>query len=82
MSQGELVGTLGVSLLLLAFALNLAKKLDVSSVPYLLLNITGAALAGISSYMISFWPFVILEGVWTVSSLVMLIKSKTNHETN
>jgi hypothetical protein len=75
MTGGELVGTIGVSLLLIAFALNLAGKLNSGSTAYLTLNVIGAALAGISSYMISFWPFVVLEGVWTASSMVMLIKS-------
>lgn len=78
MSAGEWVGTVGVSLLLLAFGLNLANKLSASSVTYLVLNIIGAALAGISSYMIGFWPFVVLEGVWTISSLVMLFRSLKN----
>ena len=76
MSAGELVGTLGVTLLLVAFALNLMKKADTGSALYLWLNIVGAALAGVSSYLIHFWPFVILEGVWTISSIVMLMKSK------
>ena len=75
MTPGEIVGTFGVSILLIAFALNLANRLSASSVPYLLMNIIGAALAGISSYMIAFWPFVILEGVWTISSLIMLIRT-------
>ena len=78
MSAGELIGTIGVTLLLLAFALNLAKKLEASSRTYLFLNIIGAALAGLSSYMIAFWPFVILEGVWTISSFVMLFKTYRN----
>ncbi|WP_317899581.1 CBU_0592 family membrane protein [Aurantibacillus circumpalustris] len=75
MTPGEIVGTFGVSILLIAFALNLANKLNAASVPYLLMNIIGAALAGVSSYMIAFWPFVILEAVWTVSSLIMLIRT-------
>ncbi|MDI1354788.1 MAG: hypothetical protein PSX36_07715 [bacterium] len=75
MSWGELIGTLGVSILLLAFALNLANKLDTDSRTYLLLNSVGAALAGISSYLISFWPFVVLEGVWTISSLLMYLRT-------
>jgi hypothetical protein len=75
MNSGELVGTLGVSLLLIAFALNLANKLSATSRTYLLLNIIGAGLAGLSSYMIQFWPFVVLEGVWTISSIYMLIKT-------
>jgi len=74
MSAGELTGTIGVTLLLIAFALNLAGKLKADSYSYLFLNIIGAGLAGVSSYLISFWPFVVLEGVWTLSSLFVLIK--------
>jgi hypothetical protein len=43
------------------------------------LNIAGAGLAGVSSFLISFWPFVILESVWVLASLVPLIK-KLKHE--
>lgn len=73
MTAGELVGTIGVSILLLAFGLNLIKKITATSISYLIMNILGALLAGISSYLIEFWPFVVLEGVWTIASLVMLI---------
>jgi hypothetical protein len=76
MTSGELVGTIGVTILLIAFALNLANKITPTSTTYLGLNIIGAALAGISSYMIAFWPFVILEGVWTISSIVVLARTK------
>ncbi len=76
MTAGEIVGTLGVTLLLIAFALNLANKLSATSTSYLLMNCIGACLAGVSSYMIAFWPFVVLEGVWTLSSLVMLFRRK------
>jgi hypothetical protein len=75
MNPGELVGTIGVSLLLAAFALNLLKKLTSDSVAYLALNTAGAALACLSSYLIHFWPFVILEGVWMLSSLILLIRT-------
>lgn len=75
MNSGELIGTIGVSLLLVAFALNLAKKLESSSRIYLLMNIAGAGLACLSSWLITFWPFVVLEGVWTISSLAMLLNT-------
>lgn len=76
MSTGELIGSVGVSLLLIAFTLNLLKKLETNSSVYLVLNIVGAGLACLSSYLIAFWPFVILEGVWTLSSLLILIRSR------
>lgn len=78
MNAGELTGTLGVSLLLLAFAFNLAGKWSAKAWPYLLTNTVGALLACISSVLIEFWPFVILEGVWTIFSFRMLLK-QINH---
>ena len=33
----------------------------------------GAGLAGVSSYMIEFWPFVVLEAVWVFASLIPLL---------
>ena len=74
MELSSWIGSLGVTILLLAFVLNLLKKLKTDSVSYLLLNILGASLAGISSYMIAFWPFVVLECVWVIASLFPLIK--------
>jgi len=68
------LGTVGVSLLLLAFLLILFKKIQVESVSYTLLNMVGAALCGVSAYLISFYPFVVLEGVWVVVSLYALFK--------
>lgn len=80
MSSGEWIGSLGVTLLLIAFVLNLLNKLALNSITYLLLNIIGAALAGISSYMIKFWPFVILESVWMLASLSPLFKKLKSNE--
>jgi len=74
MNLSDWIGTIGVTLLLVAFALNIAKKITPESKVYLLLNIVGAGLAGISSYMIGFWPFVVLESVWVIATFVALIK--------
>lgn len=74
MSLSSWIGSVGVTVLLFAFILNLLKKLSANSSAYLVMNIVGALLAGISSYMIDFWPFVILESVWVIASLVPLIK--------
>lgn len=77
MGISDWIGTIGVSLLLIAFALNIAKQITPESKSYLVLNIVGAALAGISSYMIQFWPFVILESVWVIATCIALIKTST-----
>jgi hypothetical protein len=71
-SLATLIGFTGVGLLLLAFVLNLANVLKAESVPYLGLNLVGAGLACLSSWMIDFMPFVILEGTWAIATLVAL----------
>lgn len=76
MTAGEWVGSLGVGILLLAFAMNVFKRITSDSRLYLLMNGLGALLAGISAFMIKFWPFVLLEGVWAMSSFLLLLKKR------
>ncbi|MBA3662651.1 MAG: hypothetical protein H0W61_00385 [Bacteroidetes bacterium] len=80
MTLADWIGTTGVTLLLIAFALNIAKRLDATSKTYLILNILGAGLAGVSSYLIQFWPFVVLESVWVIATLLALFKSSSNEK--
>ncbi len=75
MTVSDILGTAGVSLLLVGFFLNLVKKISVDSVAYSLLNAFGAGLCGVSAYLISFYPFVVLEGVWVLVSLYALFKN-------
>ncbi|CAN1722452.1 Cyclic nucleotide-binding protein [Hyphomicrobium sp. 1Nfss2.1] len=75
MTLATLVGSAGVGLLLLAFVLNIAGALKAESIPYLGLNLLGAGLACLSSWMIDFMPFVVLEGTWAAATLIALIKT-------
>ncbi|HEU0184088.1 MAG TPA: hypothetical protein VFS27_02165 [Blastocatellia bacterium] len=70
-----IVGSIGVGLLLIAYLLNLTRRAPQGSRLYTTLNVVGAGLACYSSYLISFVPFIILEGVWFVVSAVALIKA-------
>lgn len=72
-TTGEILGSAGVALLLIAFLMNLVNRWKQESLPYILLNILGAALACASSIVIHFIPFVVLEGIWTIVSVVALI---------
>jgi hypothetical protein len=58
--------SIGVFLLLVAFALNLTGRLERRSLAYQSLNIVGAALSCVAAVLISFWPFVVLEGCWVI----------------
>jgi uncharacterized membrane protein len=70
--HATIIGSAGVTLLLLAFFLNLFRYLRADGIPYLLLNLVGAALACLSSYLIDFMPFVLLEGTWSVVAAIAL----------
>lgn len=73
LSVNDYIGFTGVFILLIAYLLNLAGKLSKNSLLYILLNLFGAGMACIASYLIHYIPFVILEGTWTVVSLGALI---------
>jgi len=62
--SATVLGSAGVTLLLVAFFLNLIKALRSDGWLYLLMNLVGATLSCYSSYLIRFPPFVVLEGTW------------------
>ena len=73
MTVADWIGSIGVSILLVAFLLNLFKKIAQDSVSYVFMNLIGALLAGLASWMINYTPFIILEAVWVLVSLVTLV---------
>ncbi len=74
MDFADWIGFIGVSILLLAFLLNLSKKISQDSHAYILLNLIGAGLACIASILIEYVPFIILEGAWTLVSIISWIR--------
>ena len=78
MNLADIIGSIGVVILLIAFFLNLFGYLEKDDVWYSLLNIVGAALAGVASYLIPYWPFFVLEIIWTVVSVFGFIKTLKN----
>ena len=77
MNFSETLGSIGVSILLIAFFLNMRKLIKTESLLYSILNFLGAGLACYASWLIHYFPFVILEGVWTVLSLIAVMKRWT-----
>jgi hypothetical protein len=74
MNEIDVIGFIGVSLILIAYFLNLNNKLYPKDISYILLNLIGAALACLASILMAYYPFVLLEGTWTFVSLVALMK--------
>ncbi len=75
MSSADIIATAGISILLLAFILNTRKIISADKKIYNILNIIGAALCGYSAYLISFYPFVVLEAVWVIVAALTLFKN-------
>ena len=74
MTLNDWIGSIGVSLLLIAYFLNLKEIIHHTSLSYILLNIFGAVLACIASIMLHYVPFVILESCWILVSIAEFIK--------
>ena len=70
----EIVGSVGVFALLVAFFLNLSGRLPHTARTYQVMNAVGAGLSCYASYLIGFAPFVVLEGTWSLVAIVALVK--------
>lgn len=79
MNTIDWIGFIGVFQILLAYVLNVLGKLKSKDLTFILLNLIGASMACLASILMNYLPFIILEGVWTLVSLMALIKyRKTN----
>lgn len=74
MTQTDIIGFIGVTILLIAYFLNLTDKISKDSLTYLLMNCIGAGTACFASFLMNYLPFIILEGCWTIVSAFGLIK--------
>lgn len=68
LTTADIIGSIGVIMMLVVFILNIADKLSNDSPFYIVMNMIGAGLACTASVMINYLPFVLLEGTWTVVS--------------
>jgi len=75
MSYNDIIGTLGVGIILLAYFLNTSGMIIRNGKLFYVMNIIGAALAFYASILIDYLPFVILEGSWTLVSIYGLMKT-------
>jgi len=68
------IGFAGVFQILLAYILNVTKKISNENLIFILLNLTGASMACLASVLMDYLPFIILEAVWAIVSFIALIK--------
>lgn len=74
MTYTDWIGFTGVTMLLVAYFLNLRGQVRKDDRSYLLMNFLGAGLACLASVLLHYWPFIILEGCWTLVSAAGLAK--------
>ena len=80
MNYNDTIGTIGVGLILLAYFLNIFSFIPKEGKLFFIMNIIGAALACYASVLINYIPFIVLEAVWCIVSVVGYLKliSKIN----
>jgi hypothetical protein len=74
--KDQVVGTVGVALLLIAFFMNLFGMVTAESRTYQAMNVAGAGISCYASYLIGFVPFVVLEGVWCAAALAAMLRGR------
>lgn len=74
MTATDSIGFIGVSILLIAYFLNITNKIKKDSLVYLQMNFFGAGLACLASVLMKYLPFIILEGCWTIVSAYGILK--------
>ncbi|MGN6398970.1 MAG: CBU_0592 family membrane protein [Flavisolibacter sp.] len=62
MSTSDWIGTISVAITLVAYFCMGVRWMSADSRIFFLLNTVGAILTCFASYLISYWPFVALEG--------------------
>jgi hypothetical protein len=72
MKTPDILASVGVIVLLIAFLLNLYNRLSAQNKWYKYLNLAGAGICCLSSLLIRFYPFVVLEAAWALVALLSL----------
>ena len=74
MNTTDWIGATGVTILLLAYFLQLINKISQHNLVYIIMNMLGAGIACYASVRLHYWPFIILEGAWTFVSFIAFIR--------
>lgn len=76
MTNTDIIGFVGVTILLIAYFLNLTNKIEKDSLVYLQIKFFEAGLSCLASVLMMYLPFIILEECWIIVSAFGLLKYK------
>lgn len=65
----QVIGFVGMSLILIAFIMNQIKKWKDDDIIYDVFNAIGATLMVVYAFLIASYPFLILNSVWALVSI-------------
>ena len=82
MTLTDWIGFTGVTLLLVAYLLNLMNIIRKDGLLYLYMNLIGAGIACLASVLLKYLPFIILEGCWMFVSTIGLFSYYHRGEAN
>ncbi len=76
----EIVGTVGVSLILLCYFLIQTGKMSAENLPYSIINMTGALMILYSLYFEFNFASVLIESFWVLISLIGVTRFLSNRK--
>ncbi|MGC2276984.1 MAG: hypothetical protein WA571_13305 [Candidatus Binatus sp.] len=74
--MSQVIGSIGVAILLVAFFMNSFGMLASGSHAYQTMNAIGAAVSCYASYLIGFAPFVVLEAIWCAAAIAAMLRGR------
>lgn len=75
LSMIQIISLVGSMAILAAFGASQFKRLDTTSVVYIVLNLVGSAILTVVAIIERQWGFLLLEGVWALISPWSLVKA-------
>jgi hypothetical protein len=82
MSLQNIIASVGVGILLIAFFLNSFGYISNKNKWYAILNAVGGIISCYASWLADFYPFVVLNIIWSFTAILSLIKKDVSRETN
>jgi len=70
------IGAVGVGMILVAYFCSTFKWMSPHGRLFFALNAVGSAMTCLASYLISYWPFFVLEGTWSIVSIIGFFRAK------